>query len=136
MPIIEWTDALSVQVEEIDEQHKKFIDLINDLHDAMQADEGKQALEETLRELAEYAVYHFQTEEKYMIQFQYAGYLPHKLAHEEFTKKVTEFQLEMKEKEMFVDPLAVMAFLRVWLINHIREVDTQYSSLFIKGGLS
>jgi hemerythrin len=37
MPIIEWADALSVNVKEIDDQHKRLIDLINNLHDAMQA---------------------------------------------------------------------------------------------------
>lgn len=118
---------------EIDFQHRKLIYRMNNLHDAMEAGEGKQVLKETLQELAAYVVYHFETEEKYMFQFQYAGYLPHKLAHEEFTKKVTEFHLEIEEKPL--DPLAVESFLRVWIINHIKVVDTQYSELFDKNWL-
>jgi len=66
MPLFPWSDDLSVKVTLIDDQHKKLIALINSLHDAMRAGEGKQVLEKTLKELADYTVYHFQTEEKYM----------------------------------------------------------------------
>jgi hemerythrin len=134
MPLIEWTDKLSVRVREIDDQHKKLIRLLNVLNDAIQSGKGKHVLENTLRELADYTVYHFQTEEKYMKQFGYAGFIPHKVAHDEFAKKVLAHQADLKENKL-VEPLALMAFLRVWVTNHIMDMDRQYSETFIKGGL-
>jgi hemerythrin len=134
MPLLEWTDKMSVGVGEIDNQHKKLIHLINAFHDAIQSGKGKQVLENTLSKLADYTVYHFQTEEKYIKQFAYDGYVPHKVAHDEFTKKVLIHQVDLKENRV-IEPDALMAFLRVWVTNHIMDMDRQYSEIFIKGGL-
>jgi hemerythrin len=135
MPLMEWTGELGVNVKEIDEQHKKLIGLINKLHDAMLAGQGKQALEGTLQELAAYTVYHFGVEEKYMQQFKYPGYLRHKAAHTAFVKKVTDFQDDFSHNRLGVT-LELMNFLKDWVNNHIRETDKQYSALFKEKGLA
>jgi len=135
MPIMEWTTDLSVSVSEIDEQHKKLIALINKLHDAMRAGQGKQALEGTLQELAAYTVYHFQTEEKYMEQFKYPRLPSHKAEHAAFVKKVTDFQKEFAENRLGLS-LELMNFLKDWVNNHIKETDKQYSAAFRAGGLT
>jgi len=134
MPLITWNDKLSVKVKEIDDQHKRLIGIINHLSDGIQTGKGKQVLEETLSELVKNAEYHFQTEEKYMKQFGYPGYIPHRVAHDEFARKVLTHQADLKV-DKFVEPLAIMAFLKVWVISHIMDMDQQYSETFIKGGL-
>jgi hemerythrin len=134
MPIMEWTTDLSVKVGEIDDQHKKLIGLINKLHDAMRAGQGKEVLEGTLQELAAYTVYHFQNEEKYMQQFSYPGYLKHKSEHAAFVKKVTDFQKEFASGRLGVT-LDLMNFLKDWVNKHIKETDKQYSALFNQKGL-
>ena len=35
MSLITWNDTLSIKVEEIDIQHRRLVELINELHDAM-----------------------------------------------------------------------------------------------------
>ncbi|HTY15190.1 MAG TPA: bacteriohemerythrin [Methanoregulaceae archaeon] len=135
MSYLEWSDKLSVGVREIDNQHKGLIDLVNKFYDAMEHERASQETELTLKKLAAYAVHHFQTEETYMNRFKYPGYLSHKLAHEEFTKKITEFQQAFEEKK-HVDPMALIAFLNVWIVNHIKSIDKQYSETFVKNGLT
>jgi hemerythrin len=132
---MEWNAELDVRVREINEQHKKLIDLINKLHDAMRTGQGKQVLGATLQELAAYTVYHFQTEEKYMQQFKYPGYLLHKSEHTAFVKKVTDFQKDFASNRLGVT-LELMNFLKDWVNNHIKETDKQYSALFNKNGLT
>ena len=134
MPLMNWTGDLSVRVNEIDEQHKKLVGLINDLHDAMKAGQAKQALDTTLQELAAYAVYHFQAEEKYMQQFKYPGYLAHKMKHDAFVKKVSTFQDDYRAGRLGLS-LELMNFLKDWVTTHIKETDKQYSDTFIKAGL-
>lgn len=131
---MEWNEGLGVRVKEIDDQHKKLIELIKKLHDAMRTGQGKQALEGTLQELAAYTVYHFRAEEKYMQQFKYPGYLSHKAAHAAFVKKVTDFQTDFASNRLGVT-LDLMNFLKDWVNNHIRETDKRYSDLFNKNGL-
>ena len=66
MPLITWTDNLSVNHTEIDNQHKKLVDLINILFDAMKAGKGTDVLNKIFAELTSYTIYHFTYEEKLM----------------------------------------------------------------------
>lgn len=134
MPIMKWSDDLSVQITEIDQQHQRLIELINKLHEAMLAKQGKQVVSQIIDELAAYTVYHFQTEEKYMQQFKYAGYLGHKKEHEGFVQEVEKFQKEYDAGKLGLS-LEIMTFLRDWVTKHIKGTDKQYSATFKQNGL-
>ena len=134
MALIEWNDSLSVNVAEIDEQHKKLIGLINDLHAAMSAGKSNDMMGGILNELVEYTKYHFSSEEKYMDQFHYPGTLVHKKEHEGFVNKALEFKgnFESGNASISVD---LLNFLKDWLINHIQGTDKRYSNFFNEKGL-
>ncbi|HTX86578.1 MAG TPA: hemerythrin domain-containing protein, partial [Candidatus Nanoarchaeia archaeon] len=72
MPEIKWEDKFSVGVKELDEQHKKIIEIINRLT-AMDsaADFSGEEILKILRELNDYAHYHFTNEEIYFREFDY-----------------------------------------------------------------
>jgi hemerythrin len=40
MALITWNDGYSVKVKQFDDQHKKLIDMVNELHDAMGIGKG------------------------------------------------------------------------------------------------
>ena len=134
MALFTGSDDMSVNVNLIEDQHKKLVALINTLHDAMRAGEGKQVLDKTLTELADNTVDHFQTVEKYLQPFHYPTYLQHKAQHDVFVKKVVEFKKDYDAGRLRLthDP---MKFLRDWVENHIRSTDKRYSTLFLKNGL-
>lgn len=64
-----WTDALSVNIKEIDDQHKKLVNMVNQLHAAMLKGEGKTVVGPILAELTANTVYHFSIEEGYMNKY-------------------------------------------------------------------
>jgi len=125
MPLIEWTQKLSVNFEEIDNQHKKLIQLINKLHDAMKKGKGSSILDDVLKEMTDYAKYHFGTEEKFMEQFKFPELKEHKEQHHDFINKVGEFTEEMKDSKIGMS-LKVMHFLADWLKTHIINEDHKY----------
>jgi len=86
--MIQWESKYETGVEEIDNQHKKLVGMINELYSAIKSGEGKKVLDKILQELASYVDIHFGTEEKYMEEFNYPGYLSHKREHDNFTEKV------------------------------------------------
>lgn len=90
MGLIKWNAFYSVNVEEIDNQHKKLIDLINQLYDAMKAGKGTEVLSTVLTELVEYTAYHFETEERLFLQQGYAEYEAHKVIHDDLTRRAKE----------------------------------------------
>ena len=134
MPLIIWNEGFSVNIKEIDEQHKKLFNLINMLHDAMKKGGDKEVLAEILQGLVDYTKYHFSTEEKYMSSFKYPDYHSHKAEHGEFIEKVLEFCKDFSEDKIGLSIL-IMPFLTDWLSNHILVNDKKYGSYFNKMGI-
>lgn len=132
---VNWLPTYSVEVKEIDEQHKNFVLLINDLHDSLEIGCVDIVLSDTLGQLASYADYHFATEEKYFDQFGYERAEEHKGKHNEFRAKVKEFQINYLGKE---DEYAekTMEFMKKWLTDHIMKDDQAYVECFKDNGLS
>src|SRR5581483_9573878 len=83
-----WQARYSVGISEIDEQHKRLIALINDLHAAMLRGEGKAALERTLDELVRYAATHFGFEENLLRLRGYSELTAHQEEHRRLTAQV------------------------------------------------
>lgn len=134
MACFEWSDRFSVKIKEIDEQHKQLVDMINRLHDAMVAHKGRQVQQEIVGEMAAYAVFHFETEEKYMRRFSYPEYEGHRQEHGKFAEEVAELKSRV-DKGLLVLSLEIMTVLRDWLQNHILGTDMKYSGFFNGKGL-
>jgi len=62
MAYIDWQDDFSVNVKEIDEQHKMLIEMINSLHEAMLANKARDLQKQTVNRMADYAIKHFALE--------------------------------------------------------------------------
>jgi len=134
MAMIQWNDSFSVKVAEIDQQHKKLVAMINELHDAMKQGKGKNVLGKIINGLISYTATHFKTEEKYFDRFGYPEKDSHKKEHVAFVKKVSEFK-DGFEKGKLSLTLEVMNFLSDWLKNHIMGTDKKYSQFFNEKGL-
>ncbi len=134
MALMTWDDSFSVKVQEIDIQHQKLVELLNQLHELMKTGQGKTVLEPILDELITYAGTHFSTEEKYFDLFHFSETVRHKNEHKQFVKKVQAFQNEFKTGKNVLT-IEVMNFLRDWLINHIKGTDKRYSQCFNEHGL-
>ena len=135
MSLISWSEALSVKINQIDAQHKKLVDLINSLHDAMKQRKANEVLGGIIESLVNYAVEHFRTEEKYFDEFGYLKATQHKKEHKDFVTKVAAFKTDFdKGKKMM--SMEVMDFLKDWLLNHIKKTDMAYSDFFVEKGLS
>lgn len=132
---VEWSDDLSVGIEEIDEQHKALVAVINRLFDETivhQADAS--VLDAILNELVEYTVIHFAVEESLFRIFDYPDTEIHTKHHDDLKVEVLEIQKKVKAGEVTVNTELLM-FLKRWLQNHILHEDKKYGPFLIKQGV-
>lgn len=134
MPYIQWSNAYSVNIQKIDQQHQQLVSYINELHEAMSQGKTKQILGEILSKLAKYTVEHFGLEEELMQEYHYSDFQSHKISHKEFINKVTQAQMDF-ESGKFLISVDVMNFLKDWLISHIMGVDQKYTQFFNEKGI-
>lgn len=134
MALITWASMLSVGVKEIDDQHKKLIDLINQLNDAMLAGKSRDSMGKILGELAAYTQYHFSTEERLMGQYKYEESVDHKEQHKKLIQSVSDFKKQFDSGQTMIS-VELMNFLRDWLSGHILKTDKKFGSALNKLGV-
>ncbi len=134
MELIQWSESLSVNVKEIDLQHQKLVALINTLNDAMRERRTKEVVGDVIKELVDYALTHFLTEERYFEKYRYPKTVEHKHEHDSFAGKVSEFQKKYNEGRLALS-IDIMDFLKDWLITHIQGSDKKYTAFFNEKGL-
>jgi hemerythrin len=125
MELFPWTDKLKTGIPKIDEQHKKLIDHINGLNDAMREKKGKEAVGRVLDGLKEYTEYHFAFEEKALERNSYPGLEDQRRSHETYVAKLQELTLQFRRNELGIS-IDVMNFVSDWIRKHIMQEDMKY----------
>lgn len=82
MAAFTWSDEHKINVEEIDIQHQRILELVNNLHSSVEACIEKKELERVLIELVEYTHMHFSTEELLMKKNDYPELKKHHKEHQ------------------------------------------------------
>lgn len=139
MKSFQWDKNYITGLSDVDRQHKKLVDIINLFGNLIAKDNAVfNKIEEIFKELADYAQYHFQTEEALMSRFgiDQRHFDHHIESHQFFLKEVTSMhssisQGNSKSKRYLLD------FLINWLAYHILGEDQNMARQIksIKSGL-
>lgn len=135
MPLMEWTEKLSVGVGQFDTEHQKLVGMVNDLFDAVQGGKGKDRLAPILDGLITYTKTHFANEERYMQQHDFPGFTAHKAEHDALAKQVLAVQEKVKAGATAALSMEVMNFLKNWLVKHILGTDKGYTAFLNAKGI-
>jgi hemerythrin-like metal-binding protein len=122
-----WSRVLSIDVEEIDEDHRKLVSIFNVLNHAVSEGEPPEYLTAVLAELINCTVWHFSHEERLMLKHRYGEASAHKAEHEELIGSAKELQRKiLEEKQGIADEH--LQFLEHWLAEHILTADMRLGS--------
>ncbi len=118
---------MSVGIDVIDNDHRKLLNLLNDLKDINSDSTAKTAtIGSVLSELIDYTVYHFGREEVMMEACDYPQTEIHKRMHQTFKAQVQATMEEFNKDPDSWDPRVLSLFLRDWLLEHIMGMDKDY----------
>ena len=138
--IFPWDDNFKTGLPTVDEQHRKLVQLLNTLasHVAFHADIPE--LDLVFDELADYTVYHFETEEAIWHAFLDGdpAETAHRATHTSFVNEVVRFKAALGSTERHQLAEEALGFLARWLASHILETDRYmaYAVLALQEGLS
>ena len=126
---IPWKKEYSVNIQELDEQHKLLIQMINDLHGLIVRKSNPGTVCEVLERLIHYTRTHFDDEETLMRNSDFPGYEAHKARHDQFIGEVEALERRAKisqGSEQLVG-MEMLFKLKDWLVDHIVVMDMDYS---------
>lgn len=122
MPIVTWSDEYNVNVEKIDKQHRHLLQLVNDLHTAVEKCIDKEELKNMLIELTDFTRTHFATEEQLMSKHKYPNQNAHQQEHKMLLRHLGDLVTAVSNGKYptFYSDYDVSTD---WALVHIKEYD-------------
>lgn len=124
MAYFEWADDLVIDNGPIDADHRKLVDLVNQLHSATSEGRGMEVVDGILTELIGYTADHLRREEARMAELQFPDLERHKLGHQKFVAELQTLQARYEAGSITV-AAQLSTVLRDWLSLHIRRGDKE-----------
>jgi len=124
--VLTWSSQLATGLADVDSQHRRLIDIINELGRMHAEGATVEELLAVFAELRDYTVYHFQHEADLMqsLPVNEANKAAHLKAHQGFIDRVEKAgELIATHPDAVIDNL--LAFLVKWLVHHITGVDAR-----------
>jgi hemerythrin len=120
LPFFEWSEAHSVGVPLMDEQHKQLAGLINRIGEDLKAGHDAERLHESFAKLVQAARAHFDAEEQLMA---HAGLGAAAERHKQEHRRLIE-ELESQADALEGRSMSLtMRYLNFWLLHHIETTD-------------
>ena len=130
MKNIVWDDALSVEVNEIDDDHRKLVNLFNILSHSVAEGDATDYIEAVLEELISCTIWHFRHEERLMLLYKYEGIAEHKAEHQDLIESARELQQKFLDSKQLTDK--DIEYLEDWLTGHILGHDMKLGFYLMK----
>jgi hemerythrin-like metal-binding protein len=124
MALIEWKDAFSVGIADVDHEHRELIELINKLHAAMSGGNSSLTVLDFLGEIHAHVSAHFALEEKIMREHNYDQYQDHKDDHERLLDEIRDIMDDYEEDAYFSDE-EFASSVEHWFTGHFKTRDSR-----------
>ena len=131
MKNLEWSELLSVDIDEIDEDHRKLLEIFNLLNHALAGKESADYQAAVLEELINFTAWHFSHEERLMIKHGYRDFDEHKAAHRELLNSARQFQQRIIRADISMSD-DDFVFLERWLTEHILTDDKRLGAYLLQ----
>ncbi|WP_449226371.1 bacteriohemerythrin [Azospirillum argentinense] len=120
-----WSEDLALGIEDIDEQHKQWIGLVQAFQTAVAEGRSREEVYRTLADAVVYTEIHFASEQAVMEEAGYPFIADHLVQHSLAWDQLHAFTTGNVPEENIAEYLAT--FLPQWLMLHINSADRQFA---------
>lgn len=121
-----WNESYRVGNALLDSDHRILIDLLDQLHDAMETGQSRAVIGSVISVLAEYVEHHFRREEALMAEVGFPDLDSHRAQHRDLERQVLEVRDRYRAGEKGALGQEVVDLLKNWLTDHILVADNSY----------
>ncbi len=136
--MLKWKDSYSVNVEEIDNQHKKLFEIGISLYNLSSLKDDFDHYDEIVNiidELRDYTIYHFNFEEDLLRKNGYEDIESHSIEHDFFVKKLKRIEKKDIDGQQNQAIMEMTEFLIDWISSHILQSDMKYKAYLNSKGV-
>ncbi len=133
--LLTWQNKFNIGIDEADRQHKKMLDMMNDVHIMSANKRSNQAIAQSLNALIDYTEIHFTWEEGLFSSY---GYPQTEQHHNIHNKLLDDIRLHQKNIETANEQQIKreLESLNEWLIKHIEYSDRDYAKFLKEKGFT
>ncbi len=129
-----WNEEYSVGISVLDEDHKRLLNLINQLQTAAHYHTSDEYEQEAFDALLDYTKGHFQREEELMEKHGFPGLEAHRQQHQAMIAEVNQLVAAyQRDRDATIE--GTIRYLQTWLLHHINGTDKEYSTFLNDKGV-
>lgn len=142
MPKIVWSKRYSVNVKDLDDQHRRIAELVNGVNDRIKSREESKGIVTGFTELIDFTKAHFEAEEALMKKTDFPDRKKHRREHKELVNLLRDvrkqFKREAKSLGDFDYDVAKdwLAIHQDWFSVHLAHSDKDFGAFLNKKGIS
>ena len=133
--LVNWELDYSVDVVELDSQHRELMNLVNDMinHSTDNETERKKYFQRIIFVASSHVAKHFDTEEKVLSRTNYGIFEEHKKEHKKITEKIKAIQDELGNNNGDIALQNLTVTLKEYFLSHILLYDKEAKEFFKAG---
>jgi len=127
MPLITWKDEMNIGVRELDDEHRRIIELLNQLYDGVLAGKSTKDLVNVFSSLVQETKSHLAHEEQLLAKCDYPETAEHHKQHDILLTRGLKLQARFMSGSTEPFTMEAVEQARDWLEQHILESDRSYA---------
>jgi len=130
---VAWSEELSVGIPEIDEEHRRFLGLVDELNAAIAGRDSKARIEALLNAIVRDARAHFAHEEQLLAERGYAEARRHAMLHAGLVVQITAALHDIHDTQWSRFWIETGLGIKKVLLDHLLQEDMRFRAHFLPG---
>jgi diguanylate cyclase (GGDEF)-like protein/hemerythrin-like metal-binding protein/PAS domain S-box-containing protein len=122
--LLPWSDALTLGMPLIDDQHRRLVELLNAVGDVLRDDTGAAAASTAMQDLVRHTELHFRTEEGLMSTYGATDLERHRQEHRVLLSDLRSLGAGIEVTSVMLS----LQHLKTWLVRHIDSLDREFTT--------
>ena len=121
-----WNDSYSAGLAELDDDHRRLLDVVGKMEQAVEAGRGEEVMGEVLRDILHHTEDHFPHEERLMAEHKFPGLGEHQEMHRAGLEEIKKMVEQHKNNDPELTPAKLTHFLSFWFGTHFLTEDSKF----------